>query len=394
MKLLIYTILSIIIFNSCASSTKLIENGQYDRAIEKLVHELAGKKNKKTNSVQDLELAFSKAQNEDLRHEKDLLSEKDESKWEKIYFIHEKIEKRQDLIEPLTPLVSKEGYQASFNFVNTADRKRESKANSIEYYYQSAKSLLEESKNTSNLSQARKAYDFLTNINQLVSNYKDVEQLFKLAKALGTENYLVSIKNNTVKILPIQLEDNLLNISVSELDTKWKRYDMRKDGNVVYNFNIVMNLENLEFSPEREQSRLVEDETEETIKETLKDNKGRVIKDSTGKAITVEKIVKHKSTIEEIIQSKSTILGGRLEWYNVKTKNIEHTEPLNVEINFENKFGRLIKGESDKISKENKNILSGRQINFPTNEEMTLEAGEKLKSIVKNIIYNRESKSN
>ena len=80
---------------SCVSTTKMIEKGNYDQAIEKLVHKLAGNKNKKRDDVINLEYAFKKAQSADLALESPYLEDKEESKWLNIYNIHTRIENRQ-----------------------------------------------------------------------------------------------------------------------------------------------------------------------------------------------------------------------------------------------------------------------------------------------------------
>ena len=42
---------------SCVSTTKMIEKGNYDQAIEKLVHKLAGNKNKKRDALPNTKIA-------------------------------------------------------------------------------------------------------------------------------------------------------------------------------------------------------------------------------------------------------------------------------------------------------------------------------------------------
>ncbi|MEO6190493.1 MAG: hypothetical protein ABIO44_09230 [Saprospiraceae bacterium] len=391
MKNLINIFILILGIASCTSTRKLIEKGDYDKAINKLCRKLAGQKDKPTESIRLLEMAFQKAQNEDLYKEKELLAETQESKWVKIYAIHLRIDERQNKIKPLLPLVSKDDYKAGFDFINTLERKRESKTNSIEYFYNTALDKMDLSRKTGKHESAIEAYNFLINIDNLINNYKDVTQLKRKAKELGTKNYLVLITNNTYKILPFQLEDKLLDIRVSELDRNWKHFDMRKQKDLVYDYEIVLNLTNLEFSPERESSTTVEDEYEEKVNEYVKDKKGNILKDSSGRPIKNEHIVTFKNNLEKIVQSKSTLLSGHLEWFNTQTKNIERSEPLNVEINFMNTFGRLVKGDIHKVSPKGKEILSGRSAFFPSNEQMTLDAGDKMKSIVKDIICRIEN---
>lgn len=375
---------------SCVSTTKMIEKGNYDQAIEKLVNKLAGKKSKKRDDVINLEYAFKKAQSADLALESAYLEDKEESKWLNIYNIHTRIENRQAKIEPLLPIISKDGYRAAFNFINTKERKRESKNNSIEFLYMSAKELIENSKRTKNKESAREAYNKLVQIDGFTKNYKDIEQLKNETKYYGTSHYLVKIVNNTQTIIPVQLESDLLSISVKELDKNWKAFDMRLDPSVTYDYNIIMNLTSIEFSPEREKSRIIDDVTEEETEEIIKDRFGKPILDSLGKEQKRKNTETHTSTLEEVTQVKSAIIGGRLEWINLINKNIEYTKPIQVENLFENKFARLIRGDASKVSKANQKLLKNRAVGFPTNQNMLLDTGEKLKNIIKDMIFEHE----
>jgi hypothetical protein len=179
----------------------MIDRGEYDPAIEKLVKKLEGKKDKKKEYVLALEYAFQKAQERDLKNEKTLRDETLAENWTKIYSIHTLIAERQNKIEPFLPLESKDGYQATFKFVNIDELKKESKKNTAEFYYQSAVTLIDESKRTLDKNAARQAYDYLIKIDGLFNQYKDKEQLKKIAYNLGLENYLVKINNDTKNII-------------------------------------------------------------------------------------------------------------------------------------------------------------------------------------------------
>jgi hypothetical protein len=380
----------LILLSGCYSAEKLIETGQYDQAVNKLASRLAGKKKKSREDVVNLEFAFKKAQERDLSSEAEYLQDDDEVKWERIYSIHTRIEDRQRRVEALIPLVSRDGYQASFQFINTSERKKESKANSADYFYRSAQRLLDESRKTGEKRPAREAFDFIQKINNLYSNYKDVAAMKRQALELGTSHYLVRMVNNTQAIMPVQMENALLSISVNELNKNWKEFDMRPDPNIHYDFHIIMNLTNLDFSPERERIRVVDDVYETEEEELLVDKKGKPILDSLGKKQYSKVKVKYPFSIEEVSQIKSAVVGGRLEWINQQNKNVEFTRPLNVEAVFENRFGRLIKGDQDHLTDEATRIMKGRPMPFPSNEAMVLDAAEKLKLIVKDYIFERE----
>ena len=283
MKNLIYFFSLIFFLSSCTNINKIIESGNYDDAISRLTSKLTGKKKKSRENVVNLEFAFKKAQERDLAAEAEYLMDDDENKWEKIYAIHTRIENRQRLVEGLLPLISEDGYKAGFKFINTSERKKESKANSAEYYYKSSQKLLEESKLNKDKQAAIEAYSLLNKISQLYSNYKDVSQLKKLAIELGTKHFLVKIIDNTLNVMPVQMERDLLSIAVDDLNKNWKHFDMKENPLTEYDYHIILNLTNLQFSPEKEKSRIYEDVFEEEIEDVVTDSKGRPVLDSVGK---------------------------------------------------------------------------------------------------------------
>jgi hypothetical protein len=390
MKQIIFFTAICFFLSSCVNIDKLIDRGEYDSAIDKLIDKLEGNNKKKKEHVLALEYAFQKAQTRDLNAEKSLRDENLPENWAKIYSIHNSISARQNKIEPFLPLKSTDGYQATFKFVNIEELKKESKKNTAEFYYQSALTLIDEAKKSLDKKAAQKAYEYLVKIDGILNQYKDKEQLKKIAYNLGLENFLLKINNNTKNIIPENIETELLRISVDGLNTKYKNFDVKANPTVQYDRFIIMNLTQLEFSPERERSRVYDDVNEVESTEVVKDRNGKPKRDSLGKEIKEKIKTKYVATIEEITQSKSVLLGGRLEYIHAITGDVEFSKPINVEGLFENHLARLIKGDQNYVTSDCRKKLNGKLVSFPSNEELLLNAAEKMKKLVKDIIYDRE----
>jgi hypothetical protein len=388
-NLFIFTALTFLL-GSCTNINKLIDKGEYDTAIDKLVHKLEGKKDKKKELVLSLEYAFQKAQDRDLKKEKSLRDENLPENWTTIYALHNLISDRQSKIEPLIPLQSQDGYQATFKLVNIEELKKESKKNTADYYYQSALSLIDDARKTLDKNAARKAHDNLERIDGLFSQYKDKEQLKKIAYSLGLENFLIKIVNNTRNIIPENIETELLKISTAGLNQKYKNFDVKPNPSIQYDYNIIINLTQLEFSPERERTRVYDDTNEKETEEVLKDRNGKPKRDSLGKEIKQKVKTKYVASIEEITQSKSVQLGGRLEYVHALTGNLDFSKPINVEGIFENHYARLIKGDRDFVTDDCRKKLNGKMLPFPSNESLLLDAAEKMKKLMKDIIHDKE----
>lgn len=390
MKKLLQLSTLLFLITGCTNVQKLIDRGDYDQAIHKLVSKMAGKKNKKHEDVLALEYAFQKAQDRDIRLERALRNEGEQANWSKIYNVHVKISDRQNLIEPLLPLQTSEAYEASFKFINIDELRKESKKNTADFYYQSALQLIDESRRSGDKKSAKEAYDYLLKIDGLFNQYKDKEQLKKVAYNLGLQHYLVRISNKTRSIIPEHVEREVLSFSLDHLNKNYKSFDVIPEEGTFYDYYIEIDLNQLEFSPEREKTRVYDDQHEEESEETVKDSKGRPVKDSLGKVIKEKVITKYISTVEEVTQLKTVQLGGRIEYINGRSGDVEFSKPLQVEGIFENKFARLIKGDRDHVSDDCRTKLKGRALPFPSNEELLLDASEKMKKLVSKIIDQQE----
>ena len=122
------------LFLSCVNIDKKIESGNYDSAINTLVGKLKGKKNKSNERIMQLETAFKKANDADLRSIHAYKADAQEENWERILTIYQNIENRQRKIEPLVPIQSKDGYLGRFTFIDIDEDKRQAKSRLAEYY--------------------------------------------------------------------------------------------------------------------------------------------------------------------------------------------------------------------------------------------------------------------
>ena len=136
----------LLVFSSCLSPSKLVEMGDYDKAIDVSIQRLTGKKKKKAELVKTLESAFEKATRQDMRLAESLEKEGRPENWERINDIHRQIGRRQSRIEPLLPLVDENGYQARFQFVRIDELEQKSRENAAEYFYNRALALLDQAK--------------------------------------------------------------------------------------------------------------------------------------------------------------------------------------------------------------------------------------------------------
>ena len=374
-------------FNACVSPQKLVETGQYDRAVLQSVKKLSGNKKKKAKYVAALEEAFEKATKRDMAQAEWLKREKRPENWEKINKIYRGIRERQERIEPLLPLIDEYGIKADFKFVRVDGLERESKEKAAEYLYTHAQELLLDAEKGDKYA-ARNAYNELRKIDQYYRDYRDQRRLLQKARNLGMVNILYKMENRAPVVLPLGFEAELEKMSVQDLNSEWKTFHLRKQPGIDYDYTVIMNIIDIEVSPalvkEREfqETREIEDGFEYVL-----DDKGNVLKDSLGNDVKVVKYSLIKASVLETFQQKLATLEGRLEFFDNRTKDIIFSKSLAADAVFEN-YASTFSGDRRALSQETQKRIGNRPLPFPSDEALIFETVEQLKPLIKNKIAN------
>jgi len=369
-------------FVSCTSIEKLVETGQYDKAIYYATNKLSGAKVNKVEYVKGLETAFKKATEKDMTYIDKLKNEGNPESWETILSVYNIISDRQEQIRPLLPLTDENGKKANFLFVNTNDLEKEAKEQTINFLYTSAKDLLDEARNTKDRIPARKAYDALLRLKNYSARLLDVPQLEREARELGTTKILINVQNYSQSVLPVGLEDEILRLGFRDLDRDWQKFDAYPEKNRVYDLGITLILSNIQVSPGsvNEKSFIEKKEVPDGFQYAL-DEKGNVKKDTAGYDIKLPKTKWIEAQILEVFQSKSAGLSGRLEVMDLYTKGIKESRDINAVAIFENKAASF-KGDEKALTEDTKKRLGNRPAVFPTDAALLLEAARKIRPLV------------
>ena len=389
-KPFVITLLAVLfVLNSCTNTQKLIDNGNYDEAIEYATKKLRGKTKKKAKYVAALEDGFRKANARDMKrlnHLRKNAIDRPEN-WERIFDIAQQIDDRQRLIDPLLPVIDKEGYQASFKFIHTETIVAEAKKEAAEFLYNKANTQLDLAEQGNKMA-ARNAYRNLKKAAYYKRNYKDVNSLLRKARTLGISHVLLSIKNSAPVVLPMAFEKEVKRIALDDLQDSWTQYHSKATADITIDLRVIMNIRNIDVSPERISERAYIDQKE--IKdgyEYLYDENGRAIVDSSGTHIKVpvKKII--TAEVIESYQHKAAIVSGNLDFFDPKTKELLQSEPISVETVFEN-YASTFRGDRRALSRDSKRRIGNSPLPFPSDESLLLEAADRLKPIIKNkMIY-------
>jgi hypothetical protein len=369
-------------FISCTSIEKLVDSGQYDKAIYFSTNKLSGAKVNKAEFVKGLETAFKKATDRDMAFVEKLKNEGNPESWETILSVYATISNRQESIRPLLPLTDENGKKANFLFVNTNDLEKEAKEQTINFLYSSAKDFLQEAKSTKDRIPARKAYDALLRLKNYSARFMDVPQLEREARELGITKILVNVLNYSQAVFPAGLEDEILRLGFRDLDREWQKFDAYPEKNREYDLGITLILSNVQVSPGAVSEKSFSEKKEIPDGfQYLLDEKGNVKKDTAGNDIKLPKNKVIEAQILEVFQSKSAGLSGRLEVVDLHTKGVRESRDINTVAIFENRAASF-KGDERALTEDTKKRLGNRPAVFPTDAILLLEAARKLRPLV------------
>ncbi|WP_104000297.1 hypothetical protein [Flavobacterium urumqiense] len=387
MKKIAFLLSLFILISSCGvkQTKNLLSSGNYDEAINNAVSNLRTNKDKKGRQdyVYLLEEAFVKVKERDLNTLNLLVKDANPAQLEKIYNTYLQLNDRQEKIKPLLPLrLIKEGRNAIFPFDNYDDQIIESKNALSGYFYTNAKKLMA----TSDKMNFRKAYDDLNYLNQINPNYKDVLRLMDDAKFKGSDYVSVYTKNETNMIIPIHLQNDLLDFSTLGLNDKWTVYHSNKQRGIDYDYGMMINFRQIYISPEQiKENEFVK---ERIIKDGVKkliDANGKEVLDEKEKVVMVDNLKTVNALIYEFRQFKSCQITAKVDYLNFRNNQLLQSFPITSEFIFENIYSTY-KGDRRASDDNYYSNFDKKAIAFPSNEQMVYDTGEDLKAKIKDVI--------
>ncbi len=376
-----------VLISSCGmkQTQNLLSSGNYDQAIDNAVSNLRTNKDKKGKQeyVYLLEEAFAKAKERDLNAINLLAKDANPAQLEKMYNTYLQLNFRQEKIKPLLPLkLIKEGRNAIFPFDNYNDQIIDSKNALSAYLYATAKKLM----GTSDKMNFRKAYDDLEYLNQINPSYKNVLQLMDEAKFKGSDYVSVYTKNETNMIIPIRLQNDLLDFSTFGLNDKWTVYHSNKQKGINYDYGMMINFREIYISPEQIKEK--EFVKERIIKDGVKkliDANGKEVLDEKGKIVMVDNLKTVVVRIYEFRQFKSCQITAKIDYINFRNNQLLQSFPITSEFVFENIYATY-KGDRRASDDNYYSYFDKKAVAFPSNEQMVYYTGEDLKAKIKDVI--------
>jgi hypothetical protein len=368
---------------SCRSVEKMIDQGDFDIALAKAVHKISGKNQLKEKYVVAIEAAFKKAVDDDMIWIQKWNDSDRASDWYRVIERIRKVETRQDLISPILPLESREGYQAKFAFVKTDGIMKNAISRFQKLTYRDARDLMEQAR-LGNKADAREAYHIFNRLWEFTADYLDARPLQNEAEILGVSHVVVQMENATFTRIPESLLDELVFRNFE--DEKWIKYHFNNEIQFP-DREIRLVINHLEIGPERIHERFFVDSKEiEDGFEYVLDHKGNVLKDSLGNDVkkTIYKEIKAK--VIETQQLKTGLVSGYINNKNPGTGRIQQI-PFESEVVFEH-FSSTFRGDRRALSEDSKRFLGRFPLPFPNDQQMVFDLVNTLKPIIGSKVRN------
>lgn len=392
------TLFSVLILSfltlSCSSvkrTQKYTAKGEYDKAID-----LAVKKLQKSTTSKDadahiaiLEEAFAKATEEDLRQISTRRKEKSRVGIRAIYYTYLDLENRQNKIRPLLPLTNrKTGKTAKIKLTDYSSKRIQAQEAFVSSLYEEATEYMRRKTKQD----YRNAHVRLTELEAIQSNYRDVHQLLEEAHFQGSDFVLVQLNNHSGQIIPVRLQQELLDFNTYGLDDFWTEYHSVRNRNINYSYGIDLNFQTIEISPERiTQKEYLRKKRVKDGEETQRDRAGNIVRDSLGNPVKIARYVQAEAKVEITTQEKAVFVGGTVVYTNLENGRQFDSFPLSTEFIFEN-ISAVYSGDKRALEEDDKVFITRKLLPFPSNEQMVFDAGEAIKSHLKTIL--RKNKLN
>ncbi len=366
-------LLAVWLLASCSSSTKLLETGNYDAAIDKSVKKLM-KDADNQKEIAVLKKAWHLANDDDLdRIEKLKLSGQPDI-WEPVYNHYVKLEQRQEKIRRLPDVVLR---KINFKKQDYIAGETEALKKAVAYYYEHARLLLK----SGSKADARAAYNELLFINDKMPNYKNSGELLNEALATGTNYVLFRIENQSDAVLPKHYEEQIKKMNIGDLNQLWVTFDNYPQENIVYDYYIDLLLKEINVSPELiQQEKITETKKVEDGWEYVLDGNGNVMKDSLGNDIKQTKYRMLKAFVTKTHLSKKAQVKGTLDYYSNSTGQLMKSYPITTEFVFDYHYATF-EGDEGALSKESKELVHKKPVPFPTDAEIIFDTSDELKAI-------------
>jgi len=385
-SLLLLSALLIISCGGVKKTQEALNTGNYETAINRAVKNLSDNKTRKGNQkyVLLLEEAFEKNAARELEQIAFLEKDGNPANLEGIYNGYLRLKNIQERIRPLLPLpIYDENRNAKFAIENYDNAILSTKDELSQYLYANASDLL---KSGANKFEFRQAYDDFKYLSEINPGYADTRQKMEEAHAKGLDFVKVQIQNDTEQIIPGRLEEELLDFNSFGINSLWTEYHTKPVTGLNYDYAMNLDFKEINISPEQvSEKQIIREKQVKDGYEFLVDEDGKIVKDSLGNEIKVDRFKTVRCDYYQFTQLKTAQIGAKVSFTDLENGQEINSYPLSSEFVFEHIYANY-QGDKRALDNDLIALLNLGAVPFPTNEQMVYDAGEDLKLRLKEVI--------
>ena len=370
-----------ILLGACASSSRLMQRGDFDAAIEKSVRNLR-KNPGKEKEIQVLERAYLIANEQNLERIRFLKREGNPRSMPEIVALYTRMKDRQTLVRTVTPLYIG-GRTIAFPYVDYDDEIIAARSSAAAYHYEQATRLIDRDEKLA----YREAFTHLRQAMEFGGDYLNARELAEYARAQGISRALVVVENHTHLNLPQEFVDQLLIIDTRRMDNEWVEFHYRDlDETQYFDYFIVVNLRMIRISPDRisEKDQMVKRTIEDGFDYAL-DARGNVKKDSLGNDIRIPRYREVSCALIETLQRKTAVIEGDVEFLSDQPRRLLKREPIGANTTFEHLSARAI-GDIRALEEDKRKLVEVKPLPFPTEGEMIMRTADSFRLAIADAI--------
>ncbi len=372
-----------LILTGCGSTTKKLQQGNYDAVIDKTVKKLIRKPDVK--DAAEMDRAFQMANERDYERIKFLKMENNPDSYDEIFRIYNMLKERQRKIRTVTPL-NVDGKSFTYEYVDYDAEMVSAKRKAADFFYNNGKGLLE---NALQKEDYRNAYYQLMKASEYSGGqFENIDALIYDARMKGISRVIVEVTNLAPLQLPRQVEEDLIAFDTRGLGTEWVEYHFKNlDENATYDYMVIVKLLTIMVSPDnvKDVDEIFNKKISDGFEYVL-DANGNVMKDTAGNDIKLQKFKDITCTLIESQQFKSVEIKGEVEILNMNPERLMQKEPFGATNQFEHSSARAV-GDVGALTEEALKKSQQEKIPFPSDVEMVMTCTETIKPAIRNAIY-------
>jgi len=372
-----------LILTGCGSTTKKLQQGNYDAVIDRTVKKLIRKPDAK--DAAEMDRAYKMANERDYERIKFLKMENNPDNYDEIFSRYNMLKERQRKVRTVLPL-NVDGKSYNYEYVDYDAEMVSAKRKAADYFYENGKGLLE---NALQKEDYRNAYYQLMKASEYSGGqFENIDALIYDARMKGISRVIVEVNNLAPLQLPQLVEDDLLSFDTKGLANEWVEYHFKHvDENAKYDYFVNVKLLSINVSPDnvKDVDEIFNKKISDGFEYVL-DANGNVMKDTAGNDIKLQKFKDITCTLIETQQSKTVEIRGEVEILSMEPEMLLQKEPFGASNHFEHSSARAV-GDVQALTEEALKKSQQEKIPFPTDVEMVMTCTETIKPAIRNAIY-------